>query len=129
MVRWATNFLIIILCVINVGLKVEASVLEEQPVTTVDDNTEENEDNLKKNGKKKGTVRMQKPVTAEDKSVVSVKGLSNLGNTCFFNAVIQVRLYFNTHYATRSSYQPIRLLETLSSSADNHDTCTAGKRA
>lgn len=60
--------------------------------------TEDSEDNpdknKKKNAKKETTKRPQTYGTPEDGSSVSVKGLSNLGNTCFFNAVIQVRLLF-----------------------------------
>uniref|UniRef100_UPI003AAE230A ubiquitin carboxyl-terminal hydrolase 16 n=1 Tax=Centroberyx gerrardi TaxID=166262 RepID=UPI003AAE230A len=74
-------------------VKVEESMLEEEQKTTTV-KTEENEDkenkeNQKKNTRKENVVKTQKSSTTEGSSVVSVKGLSNLGNTCFFNAVIQ----------------------------------------
>ncbi|XP_045929121.1 ubiquitin carboxyl-terminal hydrolase 16 [Micropterus dolomieu] len=59
-----------------------------ETVKTEKSEDKENEDHQKKNVKKE-SVKSQKSGTSEDNGGVSVKGLSNLGNTCFFNAVIQ----------------------------------------
>ena len=79
------------------GVKEEEVLMEVQPqtvtVTVVESEDAENNDNKqhqKKNIKKEIVGKKSSPT--EDRGGVSVKGLSNLGNTCFFNAVIQVQL-------------------------------------
>ncbi|XP_068441055.1 ubiquitin carboxyl-terminal hydrolase 16 isoform X2 [Clinocottus analis] len=73
-------------------VKEEDSPLEvDQKTETV--KTEESEENVdnsqqKKNTKKESVEISKKSGTSAD-NMVSVKGLSNLGNTCFFNSVIQ----------------------------------------
>ncbi|CAG12771.1 unnamed protein product, partial [Tetraodon nigroviridis] len=70
------------------NLKKQAILYTTNPAKGED--SEDNPDkNKKKNAKKETMKKSQTYVTPEDGSTVSVKGLSNLGNTCFFNAVIQ----------------------------------------
>lgn len=96
-----------ITCVYNYVLFGCSGVKEEDNSVEVEQKTEtvkaeeredkENKENIqkahpKKNVKKETVGKSQKNGTSEDSGGVLVKGLSNLGNTCFFNAVIQVRL-------------------------------------
>ncbi|XP_034723987.1 ubiquitin carboxyl-terminal hydrolase 16 [Etheostoma cragini] len=74
-------------------------VKEEDSLLEVDQKTDtvkaeksedtENKDHQKKNAKEESVGKSQKSGPPEDNGGFSVKGLSNLGNTCFFNAVIQ----------------------------------------
>lgn len=65
-----------------------------KPEKIGDNEDKENKDCQKRNAKKESSGKPPKSGTSEESGGVSVKGLSNLGNTCFFNAVIQVRLSF-----------------------------------
>ncbi|KAG7479130.1 hypothetical protein JOB18_018889 [Solea senegalensis] len=73
----------------------DVSMEVEQKMATVNADESEDKENKeikndhKKNTKKESVGKSQSSSKTEDKNGVSVKGLSNLGNTCFFNAVIQ----------------------------------------
>ncbi|XP_051966349.1 ubiquitin carboxyl-terminal hydrolase 16 isoform X2 [Xyrauchen texanus] len=68
--------------------KKEESVLENSAEQTLEEE-KGNKENQKTNSKHDDSPKKFKPATTEGSGVVSVKGLSNLGNTCFFNAVVQ----------------------------------------
>ncbi|XP_010790509.1 ubiquitin carboxyl-terminal hydrolase 16 isoform X1 [Notothenia coriiceps] len=72
-------------CLLEVEQKTETVKAEEKE----DKDNKENKDHPKKNAKKESVVKSQKSGTSEDIGGISVRGLSNLGNTCFFNSVIQ----------------------------------------
>ncbi|KAM9359034.1 ubiquitin carboxyl-terminal hydrolase 16 [Symphorus nematophorus] len=70
-------------------LEVEQRTEPVKAEESEDKENKETKERQKKNVKKESVVKPQKSGTSEDSGCVSVKGLSNLGNTCFFNAVIQ----------------------------------------
>ncbi|XP_051719864.1 ubiquitin carboxyl-terminal hydrolase 16 isoform X2 [Ctenopharyngodon idella] len=62
---------------------------EEIPAEQTLDEEKENKENQKSNSKHDDSPKRQKAAAAGSSGVVCVRGLSNLGNTCFFNAVVQ----------------------------------------
>ncbi len=72
--------------------------LETNPTEQTLDEEKENKEKQKSCSKHDDSPKRQKAAAEGSSGVVSVRGLSNLGNTCFFNSVMQVRSQSLRHF-------------------------------